>query len=115
MEPTVEVGFIKPSSRCMCVRLRGPDSVVHHDLLVSGQPTGRLLNFLLGSFASGVEAEDAFRNGGGSLVTRTRAGKPPRSIKWSADSVGYPVLELVGGSVDTVVEVKMLVEEATWL
>lgn len=115
MEPSVEVGFIKPSSRSICIRMRASDAVVTHALLVSGQPMGRLMNFLLGAFASGQEAENAFRNGGGSLISRTRAGKPPRSVLWTTDPLGHPVLSLSGAADGSVVEVKMLVEEATWL
>lgn len=113
----VLVGFRKPSSRNFCVVLSGAREVVGRSLLSSDQPTGRLLNFFSATFDTDGAAEDTFRNGGGSLVVRTRRGKGPRRVRWTREADGGPALLLEGGEKDAAVEVKLLVEGsgAPWL
>ena len=113
----VLVGFRKPSSRNFCVVLSGAREVVGRSLLSADQPTGRLLNFFAATFVSDAAAEETFRNGGGSLVIRTRRGKGPRRVRWSRDTDGAPALLFEGGEKDAAVEVKVLVEGegAPWL
>lgn len=115
--PNVTVGFRKPSSRNFCVVLSGAREVVDRPLLVSAQPPGRLLNFFCAFTEADADVEADFRNGGGSLVVRTRRGKGPRRVLWTRSVDGYPALSFEGGEKDAVVEVKVLVEGegAPWL
>lgn len=115
--PNVTVGFRKPSSRNFCVVLSGAREVVDCPLLVSAQPTGRLRNFFMSSFETDAAVEDAFRNGGGSLVVRTRLGVGPKRVIWSRSLDGSPALVFEDGERGATVEVKVLVEGegAPWL
>lgn len=114
---TVTVGFRKPSSRNFCVVLSGTTEVVDCPLLVSAQPTGRLRNFFMSSFETDAAVEEAFRNGGGSLIVRTRLGVGPKRVLWSRSPDGFPALVFEGGERGAAVEVKVLVEGegAPWL
>jgi hypothetical protein len=113
----VTVGFAKPSSRNFCVVLSGAHEVVDRPLLVSAQPTGKLRSFFVSAFESDAEVEDAFRNGGGSLIVRTRLGVGPKRVIWSRSPDGYPALVFEDGERGAAVEVKVLVEGegAPWL
>ena len=112
----VSVGFPKPSSRNFCVVLSGAREVVGRPLLVSAQPNGRLRNFFLSDFDSDEAVEQSFRDGGGSLIVRTRAGVGPRRVRWTRTE-GSPALVFEGGKKGAAVEVKLLVEGegAPWL
>lgn len=115
--PNVTVGFRKPSSRNFCVVLSGAREIVDQPLLVSAQPPGRLLNFFCSFPDADADVEAGFRNGGGSLVVRTRMGKGPRRVRWVRSANGNPALVFEGGEKGATVEVKVLVEGegAPWL
>jgi hypothetical protein len=109
----VAVGFVKPSSRSFGVTMASPSGVVSNDLLIDGQPNGRLRNFLTSSFDTTEKIADAFLAAGGSLILRTRSGKGPKAVGWVCKD-GLPALSLSGGSKGAKIEVKVLIEEATW-
>jgi hypothetical protein len=113
----VTVGFSKPSSRNFCVVLSGAREVVDRPLLMSAQPSGRLRNFFMSAFETDNAVEDAFRNGGGSLIVRTRDGIGPRRVRWVRLEDGFPALVFEGGERGAAVEVKLLIEGegAPWL
>lgn len=109
----VVVGFMKPSSRSFGVVLASPSDIIGNDLLTDGQPNGRLRNFLTSSFDTTEKIADAFLAAGGSLILRTRAGTAPKTVGWVCKD-GLPALALSGAATGTKVEMKLLIEEATW-
>jgi hypothetical protein len=109
----VVVGFVKPSSRSFGVVLASPNDIIGNDLLTDGQPNGRLRNFFTSSFDTTEKIADAFLAAGGSLILRTRSGKGPKAVGWVIKD-GLPALSLSGASKGAKVEVKVLIEEATW-
>jgi hypothetical protein len=113
----VTVGFAKPSSRNFCVVFLGTREVVDRPLLVSAQPTGRLRNFCMSIFETDDAVEGAFRNSGGSVIVRTRAGVGPHRVRWVRSEDGFPALVFEGGERGAAVEVKLLIEGegAPWL
>lgn len=109
----VEVGFLKPSSRSIGLVLDKANEVLSNEMLVTDQPTGRLRTFLSTSFASDAAAADAFFEGGGSIVVRTREGKGPKAATWTVRD-GLPSLAFSGGGKGAKVEIKVLVEGGPW-
>ena len=109
----VTVGFKKPSSRAFCVEMDASAGAVTHADLSAGQPSGRLLSFFSASFKDDAEVADAFLNSGGSVIVRTRKGTPALAAWGLAE--GRVALNLSGTSEGSVVEVKVLIEEATWM
>lgn len=109
----VVVGFVKPSSRSFGLTMASANGTVSGDLLLDGQPNGRLRNFLTSSFDTTEKIADAFLAAGGSLIVRTRFGKGPKAVGWTVKD-GMPALSFSGASKGAKVEVKVLIEEATW-
>jgi len=109
----VVVGFVKPSSRSFGLVLASPSGILGNDLLTDGQPNGRLRNFLTSSFDTTEKIADAFLAAGGSLILRTRSGTPPKTVGWVCKD-GLPALSFSGSAKGTKIEVKVLIEEATW-
>ena len=110
----IQFGFSKPSSRSFGLVAGGGETCVLGSIIAEGQPTGRLRNFLLASFESDAAAADAFFQSGGSVVTRTREGKGPSVVKWVVRE-GKPALLFAGARKGAKIEVKVLVEDSTWM
>ena len=109
----VSLGFRKPSSRSFGLEMSAPEALLTSEHLTDNQPSGRLLAFLSASFRDGEAAADAFLNSGGSLIVRTREGFGPARVAWTMNE-GKVALALSGAKKGAKVEVKMLIEEATW-
>jgi hypothetical protein len=110
----VTLGFLKPSSRSFGVELDGSDALLTNEMLLADQPSGRLRSFLNVSFIDDRSVTAAFLDAGGSMVVRTREGAGPRSVAWTAEN-GRAGLRFSGAKKGAKVEVKMLIEEATWM
>lgn len=109
----VSLGFRKPSSRSFGFEMSAPDALLTSEHLTDSQPSGRLLAFLSASFKDGEAAADAYLTSGGSLIVRTREGCGPTRVAWAVEE-GKVALALSGAKMGAKVEVKMLIEEATW-
>lgn len=114
MDPKISLGFVKPSSRSFGIEMASADAQISVEELLRDQPNGRLRNFLSVKLVETDDADTAFRNVGGTVLVRTRSGKRPDRVRWIVKD-GALALRFEGSKKGTKIEVRLLVEEHTWM
>jgi len=112
LSSTVSIGFCKPSSRSLGIVMPAAEYLLSEDDLLGGQPNGRLRAFCSAVFHDDDHVATAFRDAGGTVVVRTREGQFP-TVRWIVKD-RKPTLSLAHSKKGTKVELKLLIEEATW-